>query len=71
MLSSVVVVVVVVFLLNEFSQVNALTTDCIDKNSQGGACCSGDIKVSSSATSISSSAFSQCTITSVDFTAAT
>ena len=43
----------------------ALITGCIDKNSQGGLCCTGDIEVDSSVTAIGYGAFQYCQITSV------
>ena len=64
-------VVVTLCLISEFNQVNALTTGCINKNSAGGACCSGAIQIDSSVTAIAAEAFFSCTgLTSVDFTAA-
>ena len=63
LLSSALSFVVVLSLLVQCSQ--ALTTGCIDRNTPSSACCSGDIEISNSITSIANNAFDGCSITSV------
>lgn len=50
---------------NTAAPTNTRTTGCIDRNTPSSACCSGDIEISSSITSIAYGAFERCMITSV------
>jgi hypothetical protein len=60
-------VVVVTLLCFLVQRTTGLTTGCVDKTSQGGACCSGDIEISTNVVAIADYAFSQCTNTNVAF----
>lgn len=51
---------VVVCVLRVLNQVSALTTGCTQGSDQNGACCSGEIELDPTITSIAAGAFKNC-----------